>query len=261
MGGSIAVTARRANGETVRMCRWTNSLPYFFQDARWLDGDETHLDEYLKQWYVMRDDYERNNPGPKPDDDDAADAWRKWSDAFEHNMTSVYAPYPFLAPHGYGLVVIDYQTQTVLSMQGYSALTEVFPDSFERVGPFPENPPDLGPLTSVLAVSRQGQAKKVARIMGLFERRCLYVMPRGSSSLESAVPVPDIETAKNLVNDKDAWFAYRFFIKPDPWKVLTFPETPDGADEFHDTLIDLGFRFTAQEKDLWNEFRRQWEDA
>lgn len=42
MGGSIAVTARRANGEVIRMCRWANPLPFFIQDSRWIDADEFH---------------------------------------------------------------------------------------------------------------------------------------------------------------------------------------------------------------------------
>jgi len=243
MGGSIAVTARRANGEVIRMCRWTNPLPFFIQDARWIDADETHLDEYLEQWNSMRADYEKNEPGN-----------------YEFNMTDVYAPYPFLAPHGYGLVVIDYQTHTLLTMQGYSSLIEVFPDTFRNVNPGPL-PEDVSPLISMLAMSQEEQAQENARVMGLFKRKCLYVMPRGADNLDAATLVPDLETAQSLVSDKEAWWNYRFFIKPDPWKVRRFPETPDGADEFHDNLIDLGFQFTSQENDLWGEFRNQWEDA
>lgn len=261
MGGSIAVTARRANGEVIRMCRWTNPLPFFFQNARLFEGDETHLDEYLKQWYQMRDDFERNNTRPEPDIEEDAEAWDKWSARFEYPMTPVYAPYPFLAPHGYGLVVIDYQTQTMLSMQGYSALIEVSPDTFGHAGPFPENPPDFGPLTSFLAVSRQEHEEEVSRISGLFKRKCLYVVPRGAESSDQATLVPDLDTARAIAAEDNAWFKYRFFVKPDPWKVRRFPETPDGADEFHDNLVDLGFQFTPQENDLWGAFRRQWEDA
>ena len=102
MGGGIAVTARRANGEILRMCRWTNPLPFFFQNMRFVGGDESHLDEYLEQWH----DFMRQAPE---------------GDEMDREMVA----HDKLAPYWYGLVVIDYQTKKVLSLQGYSALISV----------------------------------------------------------------------------------------------------------------------------------------
>ena len=51
---------------------------------------------------------------------------------YRYNMTPCYGDWPHLAPNGYGLVVIDYKTKTILHSQGYSAMNEFHSSEFSR---------------------------------------------------------------------------------------------------------------------------------
>lgn len=106
MGGSVAVTIREPNGTEHRMCRWTNTLPWGINNVKMLaaEPDPEHLADYLKEWQAMRADYLKN----------------KDTGNFEYNMTDCYAPYPLLAPMGYGLVLVDFKTHTLITKQGYA---------------------------------------------------------------------------------------------------------------------------------------------
>src|ERR1700744_2030870 len=86
MGGSVAVAIRKRNGEIICRDRWTNSTPFYFKSLRMREGDEAFVQEYLDLAKDKKD-----------------------------------APHVPLAPLGYGLVVIDYVTNHMLSMQGYSS--------------------------------------------------------------------------------------------------------------------------------------------
>jgi hypothetical protein len=106
MGGSIAVTLREPDGTEHRMCRWTNALPAFVNNMRLVNKDLVHIKKYVARWTEMREDWELNHEDK----------------CFEFDMTPVYAPYPYLAPMGYGLVVIDMMKDQLLSCQGYTNL-------------------------------------------------------------------------------------------------------------------------------------------
>ncbi len=111
MGGTVAVTLRLENGEEFRMRRWTNSLPWFFNSTKFFSKDRSHINEYLKQWFEMKKDWEKN----------------KESESFEFNMTKCYSPYPApLAPAGYGIVVFDFQKNAIISCQGYTSFNKSY---------------------------------------------------------------------------------------------------------------------------------------
>jgi len=100
MGGCISITVRTIEGKEHRMCRWTNSLPKFVNNTKLIDKDEDHLQEYLKVWEDMSDAYNSGDTKDMP-------------------MADVYVPNSGLYPVEYGLVLIDYQTNTILTSQNY----------------------------------------------------------------------------------------------------------------------------------------------
>lgn len=110
MGGNLAWTLRTPEGTEYRMDRWTNSLPSLIHNPDFLDGKKEGIEVALEEWLSMKLDWE-NNHGVRD---------------FKYPMTSCYAPYPFgLQPSEYGLVVTDFITHTILSLQSYSNLSSI----------------------------------------------------------------------------------------------------------------------------------------
>ena len=105
MGGSVGLTIREPNGKEHRMCRSTGVLSWAIRNMKLVNKDPEHITAVLKTWEEMRNDYERN----------------KESGNFEIEMTGCYAPYPYLAPIGYGLVVVDMVHNEILDNQGYTS--------------------------------------------------------------------------------------------------------------------------------------------
>lgn len=120
MGGSVALTLREPNGTEHRMCRWTNILPWAITNLGLIEDRPEHLAEILEQWTSMRTDWDASQAGGVP---------------CQHNMTSVYAPYPFLAPIEYGLVLVDGVHRIILTRQGYTAIGAINPLSVVRGDP------------------------------------------------------------------------------------------------------------------------------
>ena len=221
MGGSVAVTARRANGEILRMCRWTNPLPFFFQNMRFVGGDESHLDEYLEQWhdFVLRS--QKDN---------------KWDrEAAAHDK---------LAPFEYGLVVIDYQTKKVLSLQGYSALNTVSNLDFLEDCPYAGS--QEWPSPELLGLIKDGRVK---------------FLPSGRNTppddWKTVTTWEDGRALSRSEQNKFPWFQ----VDVEPWEFLRFDESAKGVRKFHDHLVhEMGFRLTVEEETLWKAFERQWDD-
>lgn len=219
MGGGVAVTARRANGEVVRMCRWTNPLPFFFQNMRFVGGDESHLDEYLGQWHDFVGGARR---GEEIDREMAA-----------HDK---------LAPFWYGLVVIDYQTRKVLSLQGYSALISVS---------------NLDFLEDCLYAGQQEWPRP--ELLGLIEHGRVNFLPDGRHTPpDDWRNVTTWEEGRAIARSEQMpWFQ----VDTSPWEFLRFPETREGVEAFRKHLVDeMGFRLTAEEEDLWSAYARRWEE-
>ena len=113
MGGSIAITFRDEDGNVEKMCRWTNTMPYYLVNHRLYAKDTKFIKEFMKQWFDMKKDWDDNEGKKNP--------------KYKYPMTNYYAPKEcrVLAPIEYGLVVIDFMTNTILENQGYCSLTEI----------------------------------------------------------------------------------------------------------------------------------------
>jgi len=104
MGGTLAVTLRTEDKD-YRMLRWTNPVPGFINHPGLVSKDPKHVAQYMKSWFEMQDYWLENRD----------------TEEYKLHMTSCYEPFPApLAPAGYGLVVIDFRTNKILSHQGYS---------------------------------------------------------------------------------------------------------------------------------------------
>jgi hypothetical protein len=108
MGGIIAVTTRYTNGDEWRGSMWTNVLPGglfappFFQPKK----AEPHVKQFVARLLENR----RLNP----------------------DVESLWGGHHELSPVEYGVVVVDFQTKTVISHNGYCAVTRKHVDKRDR---------------------------------------------------------------------------------------------------------------------------------
>lgn len=109
MGGNLAWTMRLTDGTQYRMDRWTNSMPALICTPAFLDGTPEGIAQALDEWQRMQADWDAN----------------QHTEAYQYPMTPAYAPYPYgLQPSEYGLVVTDFVSKTILSLQGYTHLDQ-----------------------------------------------------------------------------------------------------------------------------------------
>jgi len=102
MGGPIALTIRFDVGDEYRGSCWTNVLPEGLFDAPFYDPDKSkaHAKAWLKKLLARR--------------------------SKSKDLEEMWGGHDMLAPLGYGLVVVDYVTSTLVSGQGYTSPNKAF---------------------------------------------------------------------------------------------------------------------------------------
>ena len=229
MGGSLGVTIRDIEGKEHRMCRWTNPTPSFINSVGFIEKDQTHLDEYLKVWYDMVESYKTG-------------AYKKE----KFTMVDSYAPNPYLAPMGYGLLLIDYTTSTILHMQGYANYGE---DSATGIG---------------LALLSDGAEREIQRYKDLFEKKKMRSLfdydfdawDRGEKDENGEVKKirfspKSWEELLNMCKGKKRTHM-NIELDMSPWKIKRFDSSE--AENFLKEVEELGFSLDEQERSLWKEW-------
>lgn len=98
MGGSVALTIRFSPEKQYRGSCWTNVLPEGLWAAPfYIDLDTSR--KHTEQWLENLLEHRRRDP----------------------ELEEMWGGHDTLAPLGYGLVIIDYVTSTLISAQGYSS--------------------------------------------------------------------------------------------------------------------------------------------
>lgn len=222
MGGSVGLTIRESNGTEHRMCRWTNILPWAITNRELFRENPKHIKEILKMWYEMCQDWEAHKDQYDPSSKDYP---------FQFNMTSVYAPYPFLAPIEYGLVVVDMVHKVVLSRQDYHRIGTIASYSFIADANDPQ-----GDLARYNAFFRDGKILKITR-------KCL-----GKGEPETTVPLEQQAMLALLKSQSpDQRQHFRITVDPSPFTI----ETPDNYRDMKRRIQELGFILTEQEEAIW----------
>lgn len=225
MGGSVGVTIRRSNGVEHRMCRWTNSMPWGITNIGMMTENDDHIAEYLKVWNEMVDDYDRN----------------KESGIFENNMTTCYAPRPFLAPSEYGLVVVDFKNNVILSNQGYTSLDKI---SLYNVK---IDLTDKGCDLSTLDDGMNGK-DDVERLGGF-------------SQAGKIKKFKFVDINHKPIKDGEVFVA-TFYINTDPLRFEDFfSEGIAGWKRMRERVMELGFKLSDTENEKWDTYINEREDA
>ncbi|MBS3146067.1 hypothetical protein J4471_00020 [Candidatus Woesearchaeota archaeon] len=262
MGGSIGVTVREENGKEHRMCRWTNTLPWFITNLRFLNKDPKHLEAYLEQWNIMKADYDNHkNEWESIKQKYGRDAWNH--EPFENNMTGCYAPYAFLAPQGYGLVVVDMQKDIVLDFQGYTSLDTIHGVSIAS------DMSSVAPGLHEFVIGGQ-QTKKLSKkafylkndFLNSVRFRELFEAGRITKAIMD-IRYPDKlislngkslnDTIDLLENDVEKFL--QFPINMSPYEVIKYKEhNSKEAQRMQVKIKELGFTLSDEEESMWDEW-------
>lgn len=245
MGGSIGFTIREKNGTEHRMCRWTNSMPGFINHIDFIEESDEHLQNYLKVYLDMKEDWEKHG--------EDWDAEGRDYGIFEHHMTPVYAPFNgILAPIEYGLVVVDYQTNTVLHCQGYTSFGSIY--GMEFFSSFAKNKPweyigggweeitrdnqrliDSGKIKSFMTYDRETYDEIHTPITDIDKQMAPYVKVMESRRRRKRKEVPE-----------------KVILDMNPWKVIRFKEGKEGFDKFREEVTKLGFVLNEKDREEWD---------
>lgn len=103
MGGSVTVVIRRPDGTMHVMLRWTNPLPYFVANMKFINEEKAFIDDYVECWKNKKID-----EGKPPENDG-------------------------FVPEDYGIVVIDMINKLIVSKQEYTSFNITsFSNSFSK---------------------------------------------------------------------------------------------------------------------------------
>jgi hypothetical protein len=257
MGGNVAVTIR-SNGVEWRMDRWTNPLPEVLHNPDFLNRTNGALQAYVQIWLDMGQDWAKHGPnGP-----------------FKHNMTEVYAPYPFgLKPSEYGAIVVDFDTGHILECQGYTAIGtrswHAFEYGYDRVADVFGDDHEA----TVLAMEKAGRVRSFDAIVDASKKQVLeevqafpgatVVASQVAGSVHVSIPTPEgldglraygQTLRKRHTNSKH--FPLRFVrltLDMAPFTVESFEVSDVGFTAMLQRVQDLGFVLTDAEQAAWAE--------
>ena len=224
MGGNLAITIREPNGKEHRMDRHTNSMPFFVNNVRLCDKDSDYLANYLKTWYDMLADWEKSgHRGSK----------------CKLPMTACYAPYPFLAPSEYGIVVIDMMKDVILDLNGYSEFGTLHDSGVRLELQSPAShglgPKDV-PCENLKEFAERGQ------VVSFNQYKKKPLDWRGKTFEEIKTFILDPANA-----DKFG----KIVLDMSPFKVERFEESHEGALKLRERVLELGFKLSKKEEKLW----------
>jgi RNAse (barnase) inhibitor barstar len=234
MGGSINVAIRFRSGEAVCVERWTNNMPWWFRNLKMYQGDETHVREYLAMT--------RNN-------DYLADPHATGRPQSLQNG-------------GYGLIVWDYMTNTILDNNSYSDPLMWDPVQLVELGH--EN---RRKWTSPEQVELNPQFLEIANA-GIV-RLLVYEWPQDESltsdqrdAAMTRTITEKLPPEQAILEAQRAWYAewgfenrdrearhryVKIAAEPTPMTYRHFPQDVAGTKAMRDELKALGFPFSRKE--------------
>lgn len=231
MGGTVGFTIRTADNREHRMLRWTNTLPAFFHNVRFINGDQRHIDDYLKRWYDMVDAYKMGDTSKVP-------------------MADVYVPDAGLYPCEYGLVLVDFPSHTILNMQMYAHLNVIDGSGvslalmdYERDESHPFyklTPKDTGNFDRYKALFEERKVSQVRRSYG-----------------EEWKPAESITIQEFGQYDRDGRAYLDALLDMSPWNIVNYEDSEGGVIDMMKKVIELGFVLTPYEEKQWNGFTKR----
>lgn len=242
MGGSIGFTLREENKTEHRMCRWTNVMPTLLSSMDFINKDPKNYKDFLETWYEMVNDYKLHLEGEKP--------------LPKITMVDVYAPYPFLAPTGYGLVLVDYVSNTIISSQGYCGFGKLDYTKIYLVydGDIYGHDPE----------SRKYAKEECEQYKSLFDNERIISFRSYDHELQKEVITNKIfswNDFEEMVKASEGTSNYGSFkIDMSPWTLYNYETTPEDIDKMKNHILQLGFVLTEEEEKIWKEWKDMYSE-
>jgi len=209
MGGTVALTIRTAEDIEYRMASHTSILHQAIDSVGMLEKDPAHLKAVLEERQHRRH------------------------------------PYNLCAPESYGLVVVDFVTNTILDSQDYGRLGRTYT---KRV-------------TNALAGVVEEGEEELQRFEALFKAgkiRCIGLNGR-EFSLEGETLENIYEKLRRapsrLPDADDHWFFGDFLLDMSPFTLREYPvyNAPQ-ARKMKQDILDLGFALGEDDEAAWEEW-------
>lgn len=203
--------------------------------------DRDHLQEYLSGWYKFVDDYEKS----------------KDTGNFEYPMTECYAKYPYLAPHQYGLVVIDYVENKILSNQSYTDLSYIFSCNVRLQM--------NGDIKYFWELLEDGSKSDSYCLREFFEAGRIVRLRttdfHDHDKPKKIIALKDIKTSEQFLeclkngSKENSNLGYCFFeLDLNPFEVISFAESTNGFKIMNQAIADLGFEITDEDQKMFDDF-------
>lgn len=233
MGGTVAETIRRENGEVIKMARKTGAYNWMFFTKEFGEKNfDVAIDNHIKAFLEMKKDYHTGQPYKLP-------------------MTSVYGWCDETYPIDYGLVVIDFQHKKIHSMQQYDTpgyhyvsmlsnnvvLDKDIEDHFDYLI-------QNNLLYVIKKYSNDNNIKDIKQYFG--ENFSLTKLKTQLDNRWSKI--------KNIFNQDNDSHELVFYPKIfNDFECIKYDNTPQGSISLLENLIQNGFSFTQEELNGWKE--------
>jgi hypothetical protein len=230
MGGTVAETIRRENGQVIKMARRTGAYNWMIFSKEFNTGEiNKAIDEHLQMFLEMKEDYESGEP-------------------YKHPMSPVYGWCNHMAPIDYGLVVLDFQKKKIHSMQGYDgpgklsiiSIAHNNKETMEKYDFLMKNnllevcKYDLTPLGDIHSIFGSEDPLKVA----LKELNNSYLDSFKSIFNKYNTSRLDMVLVPKVLKDFESY---------------SYEESPDGLIKMLSALKNDGFVFNDEEIKMWKE--------
>ena len=232
MGGTVAETIRKENGEIIKMARKTGAYNWMFFSKEFSNNQtELAIKEHCKVWFEMKEDFETGEP-------------------YKYTMSPVYGWCNETAPIDYGLVVIDFQNKKIHSMQGYDVPAQKSLISFASSYYTDKEQTNINQF--LIENNSLNLYNEKNMFVGDIQR--LFGKNATITSVTKKIEKKLYKKINLFKNDDLNLFSY---FKPkslNDFEVISYKETPEGCIEMFKTLKKEGFYFNKEEIDSWKDY-------
>lgn len=225
MGGTVAETIRKKNGEVIKMARRTGAYNWMMMSQDFCEGNiEKAIDAHVKVFLEMKEDYETGEP-------------------YKFAMSPAYGWCNQTNPEGYGLVVLDFKKRTIHTMQGYDTPGEFHIYSLTSLDE-KEHRELNAVLKKNLFIVKDIKNKTVKDVFDIFGED---------------VSIEKID--KISLSEKGGDLRYLRLIPKTikAFKYYKYEETPQGCLKMFNNLKKDDFKFTEEEINGWVDYFKEYD--